>query len=158
MFEVKIKVEIERLDDILAAFRGFTTALSSIPGAATAVDAPKKRTRKAKAEAEEPVAEPTPDEAPKAAPEAENVEEAPAERAEAEKAEEVPPFDEPKAAAAPATKEEVTDLCKQVAMKAGGNPKVVVELIQAMGFPGLTKVPEDRLGDLAAALRAKLAE
>lgn len=157
MFEVKIKVEIERLDDILAAFRGFTTALSSIPVAATAVEAPKKRTRKAKAEAEEPVVESMPDGIQKT-PEAENVEEAPAERAEAEKVEEVPPFDEPKAAAAPATKEEVTDLCKQVAMKAGGNPKVVVELIQAMGFPGLTKVPEDRLGDLAAALRAKLAE
>lgn len=155
MFEIKIKVEIERLDDILAAMHGFTSAVASAPAQEPVVDAPKRRRTKAKAEDAAVAEQPAKDEAQAPVVEQEAPVEAPIAEPIAEPAAEPVVEDTP---APVATKEEVTELCKQVAMKAGGNPKVVVDIIQAMGFPGLTKVPENKLGELAAALRVKLAE
>lgn len=133
MFEMKIKVEIEGLGDILAALNNFSSVVASLnaPVAPVAVveepvveEAPKKRTRKAKAAA--PVAEEAP--APVKEPEP-----APA-------AEENPPVDEP------VTKEMLQHACIDSAKRVGKEKTMAA--IKSFGYSGLSQVPEEKYRQL----------
>lgn len=120
MFEMKIKVEIEGLNDILAALNNFSSAVASLNAPVAAVEeAPKKRTRKAKAA--EPAAEaPAPAKEP---------EPAPAE-------EENPPVDEP------VTKEMLQHACIDAAKRVGKEKTMAA--IKSFGYSGLSQVPEEK--------------
>lgn len=132
MFEMKIKVEIEGLGDILAALNNFSSVVASLnaPVAPVAVveepvveEAPKKRTRKAKAA--EPAAEaPAPAKEP---------EPAPAE-------EENPPVDEP------VTKEMLQHACIDAAKRVGKEKTMAA--IKSFGYSGLSQVPEEKYRQL----------
>lgn len=129
MFEMKIKVEIEGLNDILAALNNFSSAIASLNAPVAAAEepvveeAPKKRTRKAKAA--EPVAE-----APASAKEPEP---APAE-------EENPPVDEP------VTKEMLQHACIDAAKRVGKEKTMAA--IKSFGYSGLSQVPEEKYRQL----------
>lgn len=137
MFEMKIKVEIEGLGDILAALNTFSLAVASLnaPVAPVAVveepvveEAPKKRTRKAKAA--EPAAEaPAPAKEP---------EPAPAE-------EENPPVDEP------VTKEMLQHACIDSAKRVGKEKTMAA--IKSFGYSGLSQVPEEKYRQLYATIQ-----
>lgn len=129
MFEMKIKVEIEHLDDILAALNNFSSVIASLNAPVAAAEepvveeAPKKRTRKAKAA--EPAAEaPTPAKEP---------EPAPAE-------EENPPVDEP------VTKEMLQHACIDAAKRVGKEKTMAA--IKSFGYSGLSQVPEEKYRQL----------
>lgn len=129
MFEMKIKVEIEGLDDILAALNNFSSVIASLNAPVAAAEepvveeAPKKRTRKAKAA--EPAAEaPAPAKEP---------EPAPAE-------EENPPVDEP------VTKEMVQHACIDAAKRVGKEKTMAA--IKSFGYSGLSQVPEEKYRQL----------
>lgn len=129
MFEMKIKVEIEGLDDILAALNNFSSVIASLNAPVAAVEepvveeAPKKRTRKAKAA--EPAAEaPAPAKEP---------EPAPAE-------EENPPVDEP------VTKEMLQHACIDAAKRVGKEKTMAA--IKSAGYSGLSQVPEEKYRQL----------
>lgn len=125
MFEMKIKVEIEHLDDILAALNNFSSVIASLNAPVAAAEepvveeAPQKRTRKAKAA--EPAAEaPAPAKEP---------EPAPAE-------EENPPVDEP------VTKEMLQHACIDAAKRVGKEKTMAA--IKSFGYSGLSQVPEEK--------------
>lgn len=129
MFEMKIKVEIEGLHDILAALNNFSSVIASLNAPVAAVEepvveeAPKKRTRKAKtaepaAEAPAPAKEPEP---------------APAE-------EENPPVDEP------VTKEMLQHACIDAAKRVGKEKTMAA--IKSFGYSGLSQVPEEKYRQL----------
>lgn len=125
MFEMKIKVEIEHLDDILAALNNFSSVVAPVAAAEEPVveEAPKKRTRKAKAA--EPAAEaPAPAKEP---------EPAPAE-------EENPPVDEP------VTKEMLQHACIDAAKRVGKEKTMAA--IKSFGYSGLSQVPEEKYRQL----------
>lgn len=129
MFEMKIKVEIEHLDDILAALNNFSSVVASLNAPVAAAEAPvveeapKKRTRKAKAA--EPAAEaPAPAKEP---------EPAPAE-------EENPPVDEP------VTKEMLQHACIDAAKRVGKEKTMAA--IKSFGYSGLSQVPEEKYRQL----------
>lgn len=129
MFEMKIKVEIEHLDDILAALNNFSSVIASLNAPVAAAEepvveeAPKKRTRKAKAA--EPAAEaPAPAKEP---------EPAPAE-------EENPPVDEP------VTKEMLQHACIDAAKRVGKEKTMAA--IKSFGYSGLSQVPEEKYRQL----------
>lgn len=125
MFEMKIKVEIEGLDGILAALNNFSSVIASLNAPVAAVEepvveeAPKKRTRKAKA-AEPAVEAPAPAKEP---------EPAPAE-------EENPPVDEP------VTKEMLQHACIDAAKRVGKEKTMAA--IKSFGYSGLSQVPEEK--------------
>lgn len=125
MFEMKIKVEIEGLDGILAALNNFSSVIASLKAPVAAVEepvveeAPKKRTRKAKA-AEPAVEAPAPAKEP---------EPAPAE-------EENPPVDEP------VTKEMLQHACIDAAKRVGKEKTMAA--IKSFGYSGLSQVPEEK--------------
>lgn len=129
MFEMKIKVEIEGLHDILAALNNFSSVLASLNAPVAAAEepvveeAPKKRTRKAKAA--EPAAE-----APAPAKEPEPV---PA-------GEENPPVDEP------VTKEMLQHACIDAAKRVGKEKTMAA--IKSFGYSGLSQVPEEKYRQL----------
>lgn len=132
MFEMKIKVEIEGLGDILAALNNFSSVVASLnaPVAPVAAveepvveEAPKKRTRKAKAA--EPAAEaPAPAKEPEPAP----------------AAEENPPVDEP------VTKEMLQHACIDAAKRVGKEKTMAA--IKSFGYSGLSQVPEEKYRQL----------
>lgn len=128
MFEMKIKVEIEGLGDILAALNNFSSVVASLNAPVAAVEepvveeAPKKRARKAKAAA--PVAEEAPAKEP---------EPAPAE-------EENPPVDEP------VTKEMLQHACIDAAKRVGKEKTMAA--IKSFGYSGLSQVPEEKYRQL----------
>lgn len=129
MFEMKIKVEIEGLNDILAALNNFSSVIASLKAPVAAVEepvveeAPKKRARKAKAA--EPAAEaPAPAKEP---------EPAPAE-------EENPPVDEP------VTKEMLQHACIDAAKRVGKEKTMAA--IKSFGYSGLSQVPEEKYRQL----------
>lgn len=129
MFEMKIKVEIEGLNDILAALNNFSSVIASLNAPVAAAEepvveeAPKKRTRKAKAA--EPAAEaPAPAKEP---------EPAPAE-------EENPPVDEP------VTKEMLQHACIDAAKRVGKEKTMAA--IKSFGYSGLSQVPEEKYRQL----------
>lgn len=134
MFEMKIKVEIEGLGDILAALNNFSSVVASLnaPVAPVAVveepvveEAPKKRTRKAKAA--EPAAEaPAPAKEPEPAPAAED----PA------------PAKEPE----PVTKEMLQHACIDSAKRVGKEKTMAA--IKSFGYSGLSQVPEEKYRQL----------
>lgn len=129
MFEMKIKVEIEGLDGILAALNNFSSVIASLNAPVAAVEepvveeAPKKRTRKAKA-AEPAVEAPAPAKEP---------EPAPAE-------EENPPVDEP------VTKEMLQHACIDAAKRVGKEKTMAA--IKSFGYSGLSQVPEEKYRQL----------
>ena len=129
MFEMKIKVEIEGLDGILAALNNFSSVIASLKAPVAAVEepvveeAPKKRTRKAKA-AEPAVEAPAPAKEP---------EPAPAE-------EENPPVDEP------VTKEMLQHACIDAAKRVGKEKTMAA--IKSFGYSGLSQVPEEKYRQL----------
>lgn len=129
MFEMKIKVEIEGLDGILAALNNFSSVVASLNAPVAAVEepvveeAPKKRTRKAKA-AEPAVEAPAPAKEP---------EPAPAE-------EENPPVDEP------VTKEMLQHACIDAAKRVGKEKTMAA--IKSFGYSGLSQVPEEKYRQL----------
>ena len=129
MFEMKIKVEIEGLDDILVALNNFSSVIASLNAPVAAVEepvveeAPKKRTRKAKA-AEPAVKAPAPAKEP---------EPAPAE-------EENPPVDEP------VTKEMLQHACIDAAKRVGKEKTMAA--IKSFGYSGLSQVPEEKYRQL----------
>ena len=134
MFEMKIKVEIEGLNDILAALSNFSSAIASLNAPVAAAEAPvveeapKKRTRKAKAA--EPAAEaPAPAKEP---------EPAPAE-------EENPPVDEP------VTKEMLQHACIDAAKRVGKEKTMAA--IKSFGYSGLSQVPEEKYRRLYVAIQ-----
>lgn len=128
MFEMKIKVEIEGLGDILAALNNFSSVIASLNAPVAAVEepvveeAPKKRTRKAKAAA--PVAEEAPAKEPEPAP------------AEEEK----PTVDEP------VTKEMLRHACIDAAKRVGKEKTMAA--IKSFGYSGLSQVPEEKYRQL----------
>lgn len=131
MFEMKIKVEIEHLDDILAALNNFSSVIASLKAPVAAVEepvveeAPKKRTRKAKAA--EPAAEaPAPAKEPEPAPAAED----PA------------PAKEPE----PVTKEMLQHACIDAAKRVGKEKTMAA--IKSFGYSGLSQVPEEKYRQL----------
>ena len=129
MFEMKIKVEIEGLNDILAALNNFSSVIASLNAPVAAAEepvveeAPKKRTRKAKA-AEPAVEAPAPAKEP---------EPAPAE-------EENPPVDEP------VTKEMLQHACIDAAKRVGKEKTMAA--IKSFGYSGLSQVPEEKYRQL----------
>lgn len=129
MFEMKIKVEIEGLDGILAALNNFSSVIASLNAPVAAAEepvveeAPKKRTRKAKAA--EPAAEaPAPAKEPEPAP----------------AAEENPPVDEP------VTKEMLQHACIDSAKRVGKEKTMAA--IKSFGYSGLSQVPEEKYRQL----------
>lgn len=129
MFEMKIKVEIEGLDGILAALNNFSSVVASLNAPVAAVEepvveeAPKKRTRKAKAA--EPAAEaPAPAKEPEPAP----------------AGEENPPVDEP------VTKEMLQHACIDAAKRVGKEKTMAA--IKSFGYSGLSQVPEEKYRQL----------
>lgn len=129
MFEMKIKVEIEGLGDILAALNTFSSVVASLNAPVAAAEepvveeAPKKRTRKAKA-AEPAVEAPAPAKEPEPAP------------AEEEK----PPVDEP------VTKEMLQHACIDAAKRVGKEKTMAA--IKSFGYSGLSQVPEEKYRQL----------
>ena len=129
MFEMKIKVEIEGLDDILAALNNFSSVIASLNAPVAAVEepvveeAPKKRTRKAKA-AEPAVEAPAPAKEPEPAP----------------AGEENPPVDEP------VTKEMLQHACIDAAKRVGKEKTMAA--IKSFGYSGLSQVPEEKYRQL----------
>lgn len=125
MFEMKIKVEIEGLDGILAALNNFSSVVASLNAPVAAVEepvveeAPKKRTRKAKA-AEPAVEAPAPAKEPEPAP----------------AGEENPPVDEP------VTKEMLQHACIDAAKRVGKEKTMAA--IKSFGYSGLSQVPEEK--------------
>ena len=141
---IKVKVEIDRIDDILSAFTGLTSVLSSLNAVAPAAveEAPKKRTRKAKeAPVEEApvVAEPVVEEAPVVA----------------EATKEEPPFETAKADPVEeeqvVTKEAIQHACIDAAKRVGKEKTMAA--IKSLGFNGLSQVPEDKYRELYVALQ-----
>lgn len=129
MFEMKIKVEIEGLGDILAALNNFSSVVASLNAPVAAAEepvveeAPKKRTRKAKAA--EPAAEAP---APAKEPEPAHAEE------------ENPPVDEP------VTKEMLQHACIDAAKRVGKEKTMAA--IKSFGYSGLSQVPEEKYRQL----------
>lgn len=131
MFEMKIKVEIEGLGDILAALNTFSSVVASLNAPVAAAEepvveeAPKKRTRKAKA-AEPAVEAPAPAKEPEPAP----AEEDPA------------PAKEPE----PVTKEMLQHACIDSAKRVGKEKTMAA--IKSFGYSGLSQVPEEKYRQL----------
>lgn len=122
MFEMKIKVEIEGLDDILVALNNFSSVIASLNAPVAAAEepvieeAPKKRTRKAKA-AEPAVEAPAPAKDPEPA-----------------------PADEP------VTKEMLQHACIDAAKRVGKEKTMAA--IKSFGYSGLSQVPEEKYRQL----------
>lgn len=165
MFEAKIKIEVERLDEILGAVHTLASALATLPVAP--VVAPVA----AEAQVEEP--KPKRKAAKKAAPVVEEpaeTEVAPATKTGVNTgnpmiSEESTPATEPRGqleskpadpveADTPVTLGELQGLCIKVA-KAKGK-ETVMGILQSMGASGLSKVPESQYAALRDALNGAL--
>lgn len=165
MLEAKIKIEVERLDEILGAVRSLTNALATLPAA------PVMAPVAVEAQVEEP--KPKRKAAKKAAPlveEPAETEVVPATKTDVNTgnpmiSEESTPATEqrgqleskpadPVEADSPVTLGELQGLCIKVA-KAKGK-ETVMAIIQSMGASGLSKIPESKYAALRDAFNGAL--
>lgn len=146
MFEAKIKIEVERLDEILGAAHALASALATLPvssvkapvAAAAQVEEPKPK-RKAAKKAAPVVEEPAETEVAPAAEPQGQLESKPADPVESD---------------TPVTLGELQGLCVDVAKAKGKDTAIAI--IQSMGASGLSKIPESKYAALRDALRGAL--